>query len=890
MNPQGQIVYVNEAACRSLGWSREEFLTLTIPDIDPLCPEGGWEKLWRAVQREGSRTLETMHRTKQGTVFPVEITATYLEFEGKEYSFAFARNLTERKQAEAALRETEERYRLLFERNMAGVYRVTLDGRFLDCNDAYARIFGYPSSAALLDHRITDFYPDLAARQTFLDRLQESGVLSNFELCMRRADGSPVWILENAALVTGKEGESPQIEGSIIDISKRRQAEIDLINTKEAAEAASRAKSEFLAMMSHEIRTPMNGILGMTELALDTSLSRDQRQYLDSVKGSADALLNLLNDILDFSKIEAGRLSLEMTEFDLHDVLSDTLRGLAHRAEAKGLEVTWEALPDLPDRLVGDPGRLRQVLVNLVGNAIKFTEHGEVGLRVEAESRQADTAVLHFSVSDTGIGIPPEKQERIFEAFVQADGSTTRKYGGTGLGLAISTRLVGLMGGRIWLESQPNQGSRFHFTAQFGLRGSAPAPPLSPPKINLQGIPVLVIDDNATNRRILEGMLKPWAMQSTLTGGGEEGLLALRRARERGRPFRLILLDAQMPGMDGFRVAEKLRSDPTLAGSAIMMLSSAGQRGDVARCLELGISAYLVKPIRRSELLEAILLVLGRPPAGQDRSQLITRHTLREARRKLRILVAEDNAVNRELVTRRLQKHGHTAIAVTNGLEAVERWEQEAASCDLILMDVQMPEMDGFQATAQIREREKNSGKHIPIIALTAHAMKGDRERCLAAGMDGYVAKPIRHQELMDTIEALVPGGPDVRPASPAQKTPHEVLDEALLVAHLDNDPQLLRDLVDLFLDESPRLLQDIAVALENRDAKGVQRGAHSLKGSTSNLAAPMASEAALELERLAQAGDFARADSVLRELKLQLERLAPALVAMRAASEQPHL
>ena len=887
MNPQGRIVYVNEAACRSLGWSREEFLTLSIHDIDPLVTEGGWEERWRAIKREGSLTKETMHRTKQGTVFPVEITATYLEFEGKEYSFAFARDLAERKQAEAALRESEQRYRLLFERNMAGVYRVTLDGRLLDCNDAFARIFGGPSAAAMLDHPATDFYPDPAARRAVLDRLQESGVLTNFEHCLRRADGSPVWVLENATLVMGKGGEDPEIEGSIIDICKRRQAEIDLINTKEAAEAASRAKSEFLAMMSHEIRTPMNGILGMTELALDTPLSREQRQYLDSVKCSADALLNLLNDILDFSKIEAGRLALEMTEFDLHDILSDTLRALAHRAEAKGLEVTWEALPDLPARLVGDPGRLRQVLVNLVGNAIKFTEHGEVGLRAEVESRRTDSAVLHFYVSDTGIGIPPEKQERIFEAFVQADSSTTRKYGGTGLGLAISARLVGLMGGRIWLESEPKLGSRFHFTVQFGLPGGAPAPPLSPPNVNLQGIPVLVIDDNATNRRILEGMLKPWAMQPTLTGGGDEGLLALRRARERGQPFPLILLDAQMPGMDGFGVAEKLRSDPTLAGAAIMMLTSGGQRGDAARCRELGIAAYLVKPIRRSELLEAILLVLGRPPAGQDRSQLITRHTLRETRRKLRILVAEDNAVNRELVIRRLQKLGHTAIAVSDGREAVERWEQEAASCDLILMDMQMPEMDGFQATAQIRDKEKSSGKHIPIIALTAHAMKGDRERCLAAGMDGYVAKPIRQQELMETIEALVPSGPGVRPTSPAENIPREVLDEALLVAHLDNDPQLLRDLVDIFLDECPRLLHDIAVALENRDAKGVQRGAHSLKGSTSNLAAQMASEAALELERLAQAGDFARADSVLRELKLQIERLAPALVAVRDAGEQ---
>ena len=542
------------------------------------------------------------------------------------------------------------------------------------------------------------------------------------------------------------------------------------------------------------------------------------------MKESADTLLTLINDILDFSKIEAGKLSLEVGEFDLQDTLSNTMRALAPRADEKGLELTWETLPDLPARLVGDPGRLRQILVNLVGNAIKFTERGEVDLRVEIESQGEDWAALHFCVTDTGIGIPREKQQRIFEAFMQADSSTTRKYGGTGLGLAISTRLVKLMEGRIWLESEANKGSRFHFTAKFGLvKGPQPQPaPLA--KVNLQGTPVLVIDDNATNRRILEAMLKGWSMQPTLVERGHEGLAAMRRAKDMGKPFPLILLDAQMPGMDGFMVVEKLKEDPTLAGSAIMMLTSAGQRGDAARCRELGISAYLVKPIRQSELLEAILLVLGQPSQRKDHPDLVTRHTIREARRKLRILVAEDNAINRELVTRLLQKHGHTVMAVTTGREAVDLLDKDAANCDIVLMDVEMPDMDGFQATAIIREKEKVSGKHIPIIAMTAYAMKGDRERCLAAGMDGYVPKPIRHQDLFETIQTLVLDVPNIPTHAPPEKPPVEVLDEALLVSHVDSDPQLLRDLVDLFLEECPRLVDEIRVALDRKDAKAVRK------------------------------------------------------------------
>jgi CheY-like chemotaxis protein len=525
--------------------------------------------------------------------------------------------------------------------------------------------------------------------------------------------------------------------------------------------------------------------------------------------------------------------------------------------------------------------------VNLVGNAIKFTERGEVDLRVEIDSQGEDWVVLHFCVSDTGPGIPREKHQQIFEAFVQADSSTTRTYGGTGLGLAISTRLVKLMEGRIWLESELNRGSQFHFTAKFGLvRGPQPQPlPLS--KVILQDTPVLIIDDNSTNRRILEAMVKGWSMQPTLVERGQEGLDAMRRARDRGETFPLILLDAQMPGMDGFSVAEMVKQDPTLAGSAIMMLTSAGQRGDAARCRQLGIAAYLVKPIRRSDLLEAVLLVLGQPSQKKEHPDLVTRHTIQEARHKLRILVAEDSAINRELAMRLLQKQGHTVLAATTGGEAVQMWEKDAEGFDIILMDVQMPDVDGFQATAMIREKEKTRGEHIPIIAMTAYAMTGDRERCLAGGMDAYVAKPIRHQDLFETIQALDREMPGIPASFPPEEPSKEVLDEALLMSRVDNDPQLLKDLVDLFSEECPRLLDEITVALGKRDAKAAERGAHSLKGSTSNLAARLASEAALKLEKFAQAGDWEHAESGLQELKCQLERLKPALRTVQAEAEK---
>jgi signal transduction histidine kinase/DNA-binding response OmpR family regulator len=533
------------------------------------------------------------------------------------------------------------------------------------------------------------------------------------------------------------------------EIVEREDTQAKLQLAIAAAEAASESKSEFLANMSHEIRTPLNGVMGMTDLALDTELTKEQREYLETVKMSADSLLTVINDILDFSKIEAGKIELDVLDFNLRDSLEATLKTLALRAHEKGLELLCEVAPEVPEAVRGDSSRLRQIVVNLVGNAIKFTSEGEVALGVRALETEGENRLLQFTISDTGIGIPLEKQELIFEPFSQADTSTTRKYGGTGLGLTISTRFVGMMGGKIWVESEPGRGTRFHFTARLGVADAQAIKvgTLAPPEM-LRGVKVLVVDDNRTNRGILEGMLKRWEMNPTLVEGGEEALGQLSFAREAGDPYGLILTDMHMPNMDGFGLVERIRESPQLATATIMMLTSAGHRGDAARCQELGVAAYLLKPIRQSELREAIARALG-AKEQEGMLPLITRFSLQDGRDPsafMSVLLVEDNAVNQRLAARLLEKRGHRVVVAANGREALAALEQGAF--DLVFMDVQMPEMDGLEAIAAIRKKEQLSGKHQPVIALTAHVMKGDQERCVAAGMDGYLSKPIRPQEL----------------------------------------------------------------------------------------------------------------------------------------------
>jgi two-component system, sensor histidine kinase and response regulator len=785
------------------------------------------------------------------------------------------------------------------------VYFKDLNSRFLRISVELAKRFRFNDPSLAVGKTDFDLFSSEHAAEAFAD---EQEIIRTGQPILGKEeeetweDGRRAWVHTNKVPLRDRGGQIVGTMGISRDITAKKVAAQELVSKAEelartnvaleqfakAAEAGNRTKGEFLANMSHEIRTPLNGVIGMTELALQTNLTREQRDYLETVRWSAESLLSIINDILDFSKIEAGKVDLEVVDFDLRECMENTLKTLALRADEKGIELLCEAGSDVPRFLRGDPNRLRQIIVNLVGNALKFTHEGEVSLQVHASGFENRKHSLHFIVSDTGVGILPEKLESVFESFTQADSSTTREYGGTGLGLTISRRLVEMMGGRIWVESEFGKGSAFHFTAEFAAGTEVafrPETEHSQPGA-LIGATVLVVDDNLTNRRILQGMLTNWGMKPTLVSDGQKALAAIEHARVEGKPFQLILTDVHMPKMDGFELIERIKDDLTPGIAAIMMLTSGGRRTDAARCEELGIAASLLKPVRQAELREAIARVLG----GSGRSRRpedIPSEAIRGIPSEpsvLEILLAEDNEVNRRLAIRLLEKRGHRVDVATNGREALlslGKWHY-----DLVLMDVQMPEMDGIEATAELRARELETGLHVPVIAMTALVMKGDRERCLAVGMDGYLSKPIRAAELDEILEKFMAlkNPLEEEPQKPLESAPEDgrgTIDENDLLQRVDDDRELLAELVALFREGSPKQVDQIKTAFERRDALEVRLGAHSLRGTLANLSASSAAALAAEMEAAAEMGDMPRANAAFCTFQPELARVIDALSAI---------
>jgi two-component system sensor histidine kinase/response regulator len=806
----------------------------------------GWLRL------EGERA--GLYNTATGTLLFIGTIVASLSFLVWRIGRSLSMADRERRRAEQEMRASETRWRQLADAMPQIVWSAGPNG-WIDYGNR--RWFEYTGTGPALD--LARNWPrivhpdDLEGSLVRWMEAVETGVPYEAELRFRRAsDGEYRWHLARALPVRDADGAIRQWYATCTDIQDQKTA-------TETAERANRAKGEFLANMSHEIRTPMNGIIGLTELLLATPLTRVQNDYLSMVRESAERLMAVINGILDFSKIESGGLELDTRVFDLREVVADAVGTVGVAADAKGLELSYRIAPDLPAAVSGDDGRFRQMLLNLMSNAVKFTARGHVLLDLQKEWEQAGELALHGVVTDTGIGISPERREAIFQPFVQADGSSTRQFGGTGLGLTISAQLAAAMGGMIWVESELGRGSAFHFRVRLALAG-APAP-VGETAATLPGLRILVADDAAVNRPILEEMLRAWGCEPTIVGSGEAALAALEA--EDAPAYRAAVLDSRMSGMDGFAVAEAIRRRP--GGPAVlMMLSSSSQAAEAARCHDLGDLPYIVKPVGPSQLQDALLDLLE--PRSGARAAPAPPGPRVAAGRPLKVLVAEDNKVNRRLILALLTAMGHEVTLVSNGREAVEA--ARAGSFDLALLDVHMPEMDGFQATAAIRELERTSGRHLPIVAVTARALKGDREACLAAGMDGYLPKPIRATALAEVIDGLTLGTEDRGPAPPP-------FDPGDLLARVEGDRALLAELVDIFRQEYPRLLADVRASMESGDPRGVQEAAHAIKGTVGNFGARAASEAASALELIGQQGVLTGAGAAYDRLERELGLLS---------------
>ena len=869
---QGRLTFANLTYCRELGIDPEHILGKTDHDLFPAELAEKYLANDRQVILSGKifEDIES-HLTPDGKMLYVHVLKSpALDSEGKTIGVqAVFWDVTDRKLAEEELRASEARTKAIFEGSLDCMVITNEHGAIVEFNRAAERTFGY-SRKEVFGKQIEDvlFTPDGAERtRQHIDEYGITGGSDNSLLGKRvevplRRKGGEAFIAE-MAMQPIPLGNTVHFATMLHDITRRKQHEKELQLAKEAAEQANHAKSDFLANMSHEIRTPMNAIMGMTDLVIATDLAPQQREHLQIVRDSSESLLSLINDILDFSKIEAGKLDLDPASFSLRERVGDTMKSLAVRAHQKGLELACRIAPDIPPVLVGDAQRLRQIVVNLVSNAIKFTDRGEVLLDVaiesEAESRAAGRRPggaatrdlrLHFRVQDTGIGISRENRDRIFQAFEQADMSTTRKYGGTGLGLAISSKLVKMMDGEIWVESELGRGSTFHFTVRMPI-GSEKDVERTPEPQSVRGAHALVVDDSATNRRILEEMLLNWGMQPTSVSSAAEAIRELIRAREAGTPFAILISDVNMPEVDGFTLVGQVRGDARLVGLPVVMLTSADRPGDTELCRRYGVHRHMTKPVKQSELLQTIESAIGQDASAPPPDQ---RKASREAPRPLlplRILLAEDSKANQTLAIALLTRAGHTVEVAQNGREALDR--SAAEEFDVILMDVQMPEMDGHEATERIRAREAGTGRRIPIVAMTAHAMKGDRERCLEAGMDGYVSKPIRPEHLFaELVRITTPGGGE---SSDAAAPAGPLIDWKAARKHTGGYEDVLHSVLHGIREECPALVEELTGAILSGDVRVATRAAHTIKGNMRTLEARLVSDLAFEIETSCKGG-----------------------------------